>query len=727
VSAEEEQEMNTHTSVRSGTAAIGLIALLDLLGCGGGGGAAAPPNPPPPAPTFSIGGTTTGLNGTVVLQQNAAKNLSVAANGAFTFPGTVASGAAYAVTVLTNPAGQRCSVTSGAGNAAANVTSVTVNCVNLYTIGGTVSGLTGGTVVLQNNAGDNLSIVANGNFTFVTTVASGDNYVVSVLTQPPGPDCVLSSASGMATNNVTSVAVICTVDPTTTFLPFVVNPRTTTGRPSEVHLVTSKSIARPSIRVADDFNSTIAFVRGASNPSAFLYSGTGPGNGGHVYALDLGGASSLVPRQLSNLTFPAANQLDYCEAWLAYNNLNDPGSGFLLLSTPNSSSVCYGDGTPFVRIRLTDSASTTPASVSSVVGGTKHFLYRPDGMLAGTLLVDTATHQLSMYHDDTFTSSTHLLDDCVNFMVVHGASDSMLGTPAADSTYAFIVVYQLDGSNRLFRIAHTRAISAELLNLQGEMRDGTASDDLYFYFMIRNYALPETQDLFRVRLDGTSPAQKLYSYSVPDGDTGLTLIGVVGSRLILARELTIDQFTGARSADIRTLDKSGPGTPTVIASFTESPVYVTLFKDRLFLEIVHVPPGSNSAPDYVTTSATEILNPDGSIVQPLLPNSSFIGFGPEALRRTRDIATNGDFTGPLENISELPGGSFQFTPLKQPDGSAFTLGESTRWTYSFLFGASNSVGSASGALGNYGLIIDENAGTAAVLKVPDKDVLFPLP
>ena len=41
-----------------------------------------------------------------------------------------------------------------------------------FSVGGTVSGLSG-TVVLQDNGGDNLSVSASGSFTFATTVASG--------------------------------------------------------------------------------------------------------------------------------------------------------------------------------------------------------------------------------------------------------------------------------------------------------------------------------------------------------------------------------------------------------------------------------------------------------------------------------------------------------------------------------------------------------------------------
>ena len=47
-------------------------------------------------------------------------------------------------------------------------------CANTatYSVGGTVSGLSG-TVVLQDNGGDDLSVTANGPFTFATKLADG--------------------------------------------------------------------------------------------------------------------------------------------------------------------------------------------------------------------------------------------------------------------------------------------------------------------------------------------------------------------------------------------------------------------------------------------------------------------------------------------------------------------------------------------------------------------------
>ncbi len=166
--------------------------------------------------SYSVGGTVSGLSGTVVLQDNGGDDLSVSANGPFTFATAVASGAGYSVTVQSNPSGQSCTVSSGSGTvASANVTNVAVSCTTSpvsYSVGGTVSGLSG-TVVLQDNGGDDLGVSANGSFTFATAVASGMGYSVTVQSNPSGQSCTVSSGSGtVASANVTNVAVSCTTN-----------------------------------------------------------------------------------------------------------------------------------------------------------------------------------------------------------------------------------------------------------------------------------------------------------------------------------------------------------------------------------------------------------------------------------------------------------------------------------------------------------------------------------
>ena len=80
-----------------------------------------------------------------------------------------------------------------------------------FTVGGTVSGLTGTGLILQNNGGDDLSISSNGTFTFSTAISDGDTFHVTVLTPPSGQACLITNASGTISGaNVTDVTVTVT-------------------------------------------------------------------------------------------------------------------------------------------------------------------------------------------------------------------------------------------------------------------------------------------------------------------------------------------------------------------------------------------------------------------------------------------------------------------------------------------------------------------------------------
>ena len=85
------------------------------------------------------------------------------------------------------------------------------NDTNNVSIGGTVSGLVG-TVVLSNNGTDDLSISADGPFTFAQPIAQGTAYSVTVKTQPAVHVCEVSDGSGTAESDVTTVSVVCTAD-----------------------------------------------------------------------------------------------------------------------------------------------------------------------------------------------------------------------------------------------------------------------------------------------------------------------------------------------------------------------------------------------------------------------------------------------------------------------------------------------------------------------------------
>lgn len=83
-----------------------------------------------------------------------------------------------------------------------------------YTVGGHVVGLVAGhSLVLQNNGADNLTVSANGLFTFatpLTSISGAPSYNVTILTQPAGQTCTLANnTGGFTTGDVLSVNVNC--------------------------------------------------------------------------------------------------------------------------------------------------------------------------------------------------------------------------------------------------------------------------------------------------------------------------------------------------------------------------------------------------------------------------------------------------------------------------------------------------------------------------------------
>lgn len=198
---------------------VGWLALLSALAaCSNGRGSVEEPQAPPaqgPEDSFTIGGSVSGLVGSgLVLQNNGGGDLPIAADGGFTFAARLPTGTAYTVAVLSQPTApsQTCAVARGSGTiAGANVADVAVTCATgQFAIRGTVSGLTGAGLVLQNNGGNDLPISANGAFSFANRLTDGAAYTVTVRTQPSGQNCVVRNSSGTIRGaDASNVEVAC--------------------------------------------------------------------------------------------------------------------------------------------------------------------------------------------------------------------------------------------------------------------------------------------------------------------------------------------------------------------------------------------------------------------------------------------------------------------------------------------------------------------------------------
>jgi 6-phosphogluconolactonase (cycloisomerase 2 family) len=190
---------------------LALITFSILLAsCGGGGSGGNPPA------TYTVSATVAGLQpgAMLVLLNNGTNSTPVSANGTIGFSTPISSGGSYSVTVATQPTGASCTVANGSGTVGNANINVAVTCtLNAYTIGGTVSGLLAGdSIALQNNNGNDMTVVANGGFTFSSTILSGSVYAVTVLTQPTGQNCIVTNGSGTVVGtNVSNVVINCSV------------------------------------------------------------------------------------------------------------------------------------------------------------------------------------------------------------------------------------------------------------------------------------------------------------------------------------------------------------------------------------------------------------------------------------------------------------------------------------------------------------------------------------
>jgi hypothetical protein len=106
------------------------------------------------------------------------------------------------------------SSSSGSSSAAEVVTKVIAQEVNIYSIGGTISGLNSSGLVLANGANTLSPSSGSNTFTFSSKKAAGNSYSVTVQSNPAGQICTVSNGSGtVGSQSITNVAISCSNTP----------------------------------------------------------------------------------------------------------------------------------------------------------------------------------------------------------------------------------------------------------------------------------------------------------------------------------------------------------------------------------------------------------------------------------------------------------------------------------------------------------------------------------
>ena len=163
--------------------------------------------------SYFLGGSVSGLAYSGLVLSDGTDSLAVPLNATgFTMPTKLAFMSNYTVTVATQPTNGLCSVSNASGTMPAHdVTDVAVMCAaRLYTLGGTISGLSATGLILANGT-DRLSVAANAaQFSMPTGLAYNSTYNVTVVSQPPGLTCTVTNGSGtMPGNDFNGVTVSC--------------------------------------------------------------------------------------------------------------------------------------------------------------------------------------------------------------------------------------------------------------------------------------------------------------------------------------------------------------------------------------------------------------------------------------------------------------------------------------------------------------------------------------
>ncbi|MGC4116172.1 MAG: hypothetical protein QM765_16660 [Myxococcales bacterium] len=164
--------------------------------------------------SYNVGGAITRLEGTgLTLKETFSGATQVIDSTDKSYAFSLASGSSYSITFTKQPIepSQTCTVTSPTGTVAGiDITTAVIDCeTNLYSVGGTVSGLVGPSTITLKNGSDTYP-VGNGSFTFPTKVLSGKPYAVTAVA-PANHACVVTNHSGtMGGANVSNVTVTCT-------------------------------------------------------------------------------------------------------------------------------------------------------------------------------------------------------------------------------------------------------------------------------------------------------------------------------------------------------------------------------------------------------------------------------------------------------------------------------------------------------------------------------------
>jgi 6-phosphogluconolactonase len=342
-----------------------LVALgCALCGCPIGGGT-----------TYTVGGTVTGLLGSgLALEINGGDNLAFSASGTFDFGTRLANGAAYAVTVATQPSNpaQTCTARNGSGSInKSDITNVIVSCtqtgrfayvadrqsntVSAYAIAtsgalGALVPIGGSPFAVNGTAPTALTIDPNGQFLFV---ANNGSNTVSIFSIDVTTGVLTEVGLPVATGNGPGALA---VDPTDHYL-YVANLTDNTLSAYTLDNGALTPIAGFPVTVGDEPASL------AIDPNDnFLYATNFTGNNVTVFLIDLsnGLLSNVSGSPFGAGAGPLSIAIDPTDAFAFVANEGANSLSAYSLNATNGSLTAVA-GSPFPAVTNPESLVVDPA------------------------------------------------------------------------------------------------------------------------------------------------------------------------------------------------------------------------------------------------------------------------------------------------------------------------------------------------------------------------------
>jgi len=542
---------------------------------------------------YQIGGTVSGLGGgSLVLQNNSGDNITVSADGSFVFPTLLDDESTYLVSIFSSSINADLVCTPNNNNdklKGSDYLSVIIFCSQIaYKVGGKVVGtLPGSSIILQDNAGDDLTISSDGSFVFPAKVSSGAQYVVTVKSSP-GLSCAVSQGNGvMASADISAVDVECS--------PLVTVSGVLQGLNFGGSIVVTNN-SNDSLTLSA--NGPFTFAQGVSINGTYSVKVSQSG----IYGCTVGAGVGSQP--LVNVTNVAIN------CYPSYYFMGTPdGDAISLYKTDgtipgtvpvadvlaDTSNIVYLNG----KIIFTSASSGSSASSVFSVSNGSLTLWSSDGTKAGTKNVTTALLATAtdgapifqLYHNKVYFSAT----DGVNgyqlwsFDGVSASLVKIINTTGDSAPYSFIVF-----NDTLYFVATDGINGYELWASDGLVNGNTAmvadintsGDSDPSYLTVMNGAL------YFSATDSNDDTELWISDGVPGGSTNLVVPGRrrsssnVAGIIVMDGKLYFTQDDSNGNNEIWTSDG-------VVGGNTQ--------------KVTNINPADGSNPDYLTVLNHKIL------------------------------------------------------------------------------------------------------------------------